>query len=543
MSLLMQALRKAEAKKKEDALATPAASATPATATAAAPAAPVPPPASPASPPAELTLEMKEPTREDIAAAKEMAAQAADTDGGGHAPAAAEERIDYFGADLPPPRPGLTPSDRTAPAAPTGFDPDRGFGPAAEAAPADDVPAPPEPAEQAPKPPAAARPLDPSAQNKEAAAAVREAQAARGVAGAVFAAKARVRNRRPLLIGAAGLVVLASVGAYGYLQYSSIGGSSVTLAPGQAVLLPAAPDGVNPVTIPDANPVAVPATVAEAVPTAVPVAGAAATPVATAPGTPPAIAVAPPPVAAAVPVGASQVFGAAPAARLPASPRAPASARASLPAPAQAGSAIDVRRSDATRQLNPTLVSAYQALSSGDQAGARSQYQRVLVQEPANRDAMLGLAAIALQRGQAGEAGAHYARLLELDPTDAEAASGMASLQRGDPAQAESQLKKVLAASPQTAAAHFALGNVYAQQQRWPEAQQAYFQALGAAPANADYAFNLAVSLDQLGQQKLALGSYQRALELARKGGGGVDTAAVQARVGQLQQEMTAPPP
>ena len=209
----------------------------------------------------------------------------------------------------------------------------------------------------------------------------------------------------------------------------------------------------------------------------------------------------------------------------------------------RAAAPIAVTRNDGSRQLNPALASAYQAFVAGDQATARRQYQQALQQEPDNRDALLGLAALAVNRAQGAEAAAFYARLLELDPTDAEAASGLASVQRSDPAQAESNLKKVIAASPQTGSAHFALGNVYAQQQRWPEAQQAYFLAFGAAPGNADYAFNLAVSLDKLGQKKLALDAYQKSLQLAQRGAAGVNAATVQTRVEQLRRDLAAATP
>ena len=52
-------------------------------------------------------------------------------------------------------------------------------------------------------------------------------------------------------------------------------------------------------------------------------------------------------------------------------------------------------------------------------------------------------------------------------------------------------------------------------QGRWPDAQTAFFDAVSNEPTNADYAYNLAVSLDQLGQAGPAAAYYQRALDLA----------------------------
>ena len=80
----------------------------------------------------------------------------------------------------------------------------------------------------------------------------------------------------------------------------------------------------------------------------------------------------------------------------------------------------------------------------------------------------------------------------------------------------------------------FALGNLYARQGRWPEAQQSYFRAFTAAPTNPDYAFNLAVGLDRLNQGRLAQNYYQRALALAQAAPAGFDPNAVRKRLQEL---------
>jgi Tfp pilus assembly protein PilF len=197
--------------------------------------------------------------------------------------------------------------------------------------------------------------------------------------------------------------------------------------------------------------------------------------------------------------------------------------------------AIRIRQSAATSQLNPTLGQAYQSFLSGDTGTARQLYHKALQQESNNRDALLGLAAIALKQKQSGQAAAYYAKLIELDPTDPDALAALIGLQgQSDPVQSESRLKKVLMQNPQADAVHFALGNLYTQQSRWAEAQQSYFRAYSSAPGNADYAFNLAVSLDHLNQGKLALDYYQRAL--TQPGPTNFDKSSVQARIKELQQ-------
>ncbi|MEO8417391.1 MAG: tetratricopeptide repeat protein, partial [Methylophilaceae bacterium] len=89
---------------------------------------------------------------------------------------------------------------------------------------------------------------------------------------------------------------------------------------------------------------------------------------------------------------------------------------------------------------------------------------------------------------------------------------------------------------PEAAHLYAALGNLYAQQSQWPSAQQAYFQAHHFAPNNADYAFNLGVSLDQLNKPALALQYYKRAQELLPKSGASaIDRAQLESRIVQLQ--------
>jgi tetratricopeptide (TPR) repeat protein len=83
---------------------------------------------------------------------------------------------------------------------------------------------------------------------------------------------------------------------------------------------------------------------------------------------------------------------------------------------------------------------------------------------------------------------------------------------------------------------NFALGNQLAQQRRWAEAQQEYFKAYSAEPDNADFAYNVAVSLDHLRQTRQALDYYQRAIALAEKRGASFDLGAARSRAAQLAQ-------
>ena len=195
---------------------------------------------------------------------------------------------------------------------------------------------------------------------------------------------------------------------------------------------------------------------------------------------------------------------------------------------------IQVLRNDTAPQINPGVQQGYQALASGQLGAARQQYEAVLQQDPVNRDALLGLAAVAQQGNQDAQAAALYLRLLEINPDDGVALAGLIGLRQGDLVQSESRLKAILERTPESGPVLFALGNVYAQQRRWPEAQQQFFRAYSAVPGNADYAYNLAIGLDRLNQPKLAATYYQRALALAQTSPSAFDRAAAQQRLGEL---------
>ena len=158
--------------------------------------------------------------------------------------------------------------------------------------------------------------------------------------------------------------------------------------------------------------------------------------------------------------------------------------------------------------------------------------------DAANVDALLGLAAIALRSGRTQEAQSLYNAALEADPQNAAAIAALSTLPAGAAPNGdtgnETRLKNLLREQPGAAELHFALGLQYVGTGRWPEAQQAFFEAVRNEPANADYAYNLAVSLDQLGQTSAAAAYYDRALTLAR-GSVLFDTAAARQRLASLR--------
>jgi Tfp pilus assembly protein PilF len=231
------------------------------------------------------------------------------------------------------------------------------------------------------------------------------------------------------------------------------------------------------------------------------------------------------------------------AAPAPAVPAAPASARAPAPAlamlkdatPVAPAPALQLERSSESPQVPAAVASGYAALRNGDLPLARRSYAAAVAAQPANVDAQLGLATVEARLGNRGAAANHYRKTLEVDPRNATALAGMAALADGArPEAVESQLRSDLGRHPTSAALHFALGNLYASQARWNEAQAAFFEAHRLDPGSADVLYNLAVSLDQLGQRRLAADYYRRVLDAARGQATQFDPAPVARRLAEL---------
>lgn len=193
------------------------------------------------------------------------------------------------------------------------------------------------------------------------------------------------------------------------------------------------------------------------------------------------------------------------------------------------------RTIDAPR-VSPEVSQGYDALKRGDDAAARKFYETALAADATNLDAHLGLATAAARMGEREIAVRHYRRTLALDPKNASAIAGLAALADfSRPEALEVQLRADITRYPQSPALHFTLGNLYASQSRWTEAQAAYFEAYRLDPDSADLAYNLAVSLDHLGQARLAADFYQRALAAARQQAAQFDKGQVARRVAELK--------
>ncbi len=177
---------------------------------------------------------------------------------------------------------------------------------------------------------------------------------------------------------------------------------------------------------------------------------------------------------------------------------------------------IKFQRTRVVDQTGNMLDKAWLDYQHGDFEKASMLYRKVLLIEKNNRDALLGMAAIARQNKSFEKARQYYSQLLSLNPDDPDAIAALTSMQ--SPEQAATsihQLKELLRHNPASASLNFALGNVYATHNRWKAAQAAYFNAWVNNRESAVYAFNLAVSLDQLTKFSQASKFYKKSLSLS----------------------------
>ena len=187
--------------------------------------------------------------------------------------------------------------------------------------------------------------------------------------------------------------------------------------------------------------------------------------------------------------------------------------------------------------VNSELIEAYAALKSANYPKARALYARLAVAEPLNPDVHLGMATVLARGGDPAAAARSYRQVLVIDPRNGAALAGLLAVNDARSPALETELRTLIARHPETSSLHFTLGNLHASERRWVEAQQSYFEAYRLESDNADYLYNLAVSLDHLKQTKLAHDYYQKALDARPRSGGQFDAVVVARRIKELAPE------
>lgn len=199
------------------------------------------------------------------------------------------------------------------------------------------------------------------------------------------------------------------------------------------------------------------------------------------------------------------------------------------------GSMLSIQKNKKTDPVGKKLDVAWLAYEAGRYDEATTEYKEVLAIEKNNRDALLGLGAIAVIKKDNVVARDIYLAVLEQDPRDAMATAALAGLHDKSSLKSDEEyLLSMLEKNPGAQHLNFALGNNYAQQNRWKSAQQHYFNAWQSDHENADYIFNLAVSLDQLNKQQQAINYYRESLLKAENKQVSFSREAVQKRINEL---------
>lgn len=171
------------------------------------------------------------------------------------------------------------------------------------------------------------------------------------------------------------------------------------------------------------------------------------------------------------------------------------------------------------------LDEAYRLLRMGEAHRARELYFTLRRDHPDEPEVLLGLASAELALNRVGEARALYRRILSQDPDNAFARAGLALTSgRADRVPDHVDDPAVLAA----------LATAEAHRGDWRRAQALFFRAHASDPKNPDYLYGLAVSLDHLGKQALALDYYRQVLEAP---GSAIDLEQVRRRIARLSRD------
>jgi hypothetical protein len=145
---------------------------------------------------------------------------------------------------------------------------------------------------------------------------------------------------------------------------------------------------------------------------------------------------------------------------------------------------LRIARSAGTAEVDDIMKQAYAAYIGQDYSTSKALYSEVLSRRPRHRDALLGVAAMELRDGNVSTAHQLYREVLKLEPENATASAALFSLEAGEGDRiTESRLKLLLDDGVDGGYVYFSLGNLYARHSRWADAQQAYFEALRNSPA------------------------------------------------------------
>jgi tetratricopeptide (TPR) repeat protein len=178
------------------------------------------------------------------------------------------------------------------------------------------------------------------------------------------------------------------------------------------------------------------------------------------------------------------------------------------------------------------LDSAYQALKIGNLGLAKSIYSKVLKSRPNQVDALLGLANIESNEGSMQIARSLYEKVLIQEQTNPIAQLGLLQTYSDKaPLAKQHVLEELSSKYPNNVNILMALGQSYSEQSKWIKAQETYFKGFSLQPTNVSFAYNLAISLDQLGKVSAAITYYKKTISLNNKALNPIDMSVITRRL------------
>jgi len=156
-------------------------------------------------------------------------------------------------------------------------------------------------------------------------------------------------------------------------------------------------------------------------------------------------------------------------------------------------------------------------LLAGRLAAARAEFEKSLVLDPDNPDALLGLGAVASARGDGEQAQQLAHRALRMNPNSVSALAQLADLKRdeGDLAGAVRLYSDALAIDDSRPGLFLSLGDVLQRAGRLQEAEEAFRHVLALEPDSVAARYNLGVTAMRGGDLDGAMAHYEEALAVS----------------------------
>jgi Flp pilus assembly protein TadD len=190
-------------------------------------------------------------------------------------------------------------------------------------------------------------------------------------------------------------------------------------------------------------------------------------------------------------------------------------------------------------EFENTMSNGVSSYRGGDYNGAELAFRTILASEPRNVAALVGLAKVHQARGNIRLAVSTLLKAADYGPNDPVVVSELVALQ-GSSGSANISPGRIRELASRTsdnkvrAKLMFILGNKQAQEKRWQMARLSFTEANILNPENPDIAYNLAVVLDYLGDQRRAVTMYRAALRSALIEPSSFDQSAAEERLAAL---------